>query len=293
QQDWVAEWMDDFLQSDKSSQILKISLYIAKGFNNPQSAYGGAVRYGSKERLAKLYGIADLKLVLRNQLAEHHGRTLVIVPRTILQGDARVPNPKFSDAAMTYLLPPNERLSNFILSTDPICMTSQQNFNETANSPTLRAQAGSFIVLRYQENGHVTLPSLGKPPRAGRTFVYGTTQAESSFTLKEIHKVWRRGSSDSQKGVLLSEQEFDDGRCFQVNESEESKKRQKVAGYPIDPIQGSDLWCRNVIKLPENLKEEDVYTLYWVWDWPTVPGTAGAPEGKVEIYTTCIDILII
>jgi len=31
-----------------------------------------------------------------------------------------------------------------------------------------------------------------------------------------------------------------------------------------------------------------------VWDWPTAPGTAGAPPGeKPEVYTTCIDVRIV
>jgi len=30
-----------------------------------------------------------------------------------------------------------------------------------------------------------------------------------------------------------------------------------------------------------------------VWDWPTMPGTFGFPDGKQEIYTTCMDIDVV
>jgi hypothetical protein len=36
-----------------------------------------------------------------------------------------------------------------------------------------------------------------------------------------------------------------------------------------------------------------VYTLYWVWDWPTASGTSHVPTEKPEIYTTCMDIDIV
>ncbi|KAK4071128.1 hypothetical protein Purlil1_13502 [Purpureocillium lilacinum] len=34
-----------------------------------------------------------------------------------------------------------------------------------------------------------------------------------------------------------------------------------------------------------------LYSLYWVWDWPSAASN-GLPDGKLEIYTTCIDIEI-
>jgi hypothetical protein len=56
---------------------------------------------------------------------------------------------------------------------------------------------------------------------------------------------------------------------------------------------GADLWCHNIVELPANIQASEVYTLYWVWDWPTATGTTGLLLGKDEVYTTCIDIDII
>lgn len=57
---------------------------------------------------------------------------------------------------------------------------------------------------------------------------------------------------------------------------------------------GADLWCQQDISLPQNIPIGKPYTLYWVWDWPTMPKVDSAvPNGKEEIYTTCIDIDII
>lgn len=56
----------------------------------------------------------------------------------------------------------------------------------------------------------------------------------------------------------------------------------------MDP-QGANLWCQNDLRLPTNIY--DNYTLYWVWEWPTIP-TSMVPQGRMEAYTTCIDIQI-
>lgn len=36
-----------------------------------------------------------------------------------------------------------------------------------------------------------------------------------------------------------------------------------------------------------------MYTLYWVWDWPTAARTPGFPNGKPEVYTTCMDVDVV
>ena len=34
--------------------------------------------------------------------------------------------------------------------------------------------------------------------------------------------------------------------------------------------------------------------MYWVWDWPTAPDVdPNVPDGKQELYTTCMDIDIV
>jgi hypothetical protein len=214
------------------------------------------------------------------------------------RGNVLRTSPSFSDTAMTNLIPPNGRSTgNEILSTDPMCMPSQQSQTQTAGSPRLKAAAGSAIALRYQENGHVTLPNNqpGKPANRGTVFVYGTTQPSSSDTLLGIHKVWNADQTGGDKrGVLLSSQNFDDGQCYQVNSSPISAQRQAEFPHTADALMGINMWCQQDIALPANAPSGQPYTLYWVWDWPTAPGVdPGVPDGKQELYTTCMDVDII
>lgn len=202
-------------------------------------------------------------------------------------------NPGFGDPAMTNLIPPNGR-ANQILPTDKMCKSTQQNMVQTDGSPRLKAPAGSFVALRYQENGHVTLPDtqLGKPPNRGTVYVYGTTQPKSDETLLSIHKVWNSdGSGGDKRGVLLASQPYDDGQCYQVNGGKISATRQAEFKHTASQLMGGDLWCQNDVKLPSDAPSGKPYTLYWVWDWPTAPGAdPGLPKGKEETYTTCMDI---
>ena len=203
------------------------------------------------------------------------------VPRT---------SPGFSDPTMVYMLPPSTHASQ-VLPTDPMCKASQQTQNQTEGSPRLRASPGDAIALRFQENGHVTLPenSPGKPENRGTVYVYGTTQAKDDESFLSVHKVWNQdGTGGDKRGVLLSVQNFDDGRCYQVNGGNISQARQKEYPHEADKLMGEDLWCQQDIALPSNAPAGKPYTLYWVWDWPTL-----SSQGKVvhpQIYTTCIDV---
>lgn len=194
---------------------------------------------------------------------------------------------------MTNLIPPNGR-ANQILPTDMMCKSTQQNMVQTDGSPRLKAPAGSFVALRYQENGHVTLPDtqLGKPPNRGTVYVYGTTQPKPDDTLLSIHKVWNSdGSGGDKRGVLLASQPFDDSQCYQVNGGKISTTRQAEFKHTANQLMGGDLWCQNDVKIPSDAPSGKPYTLYWVWDWPTAPGIdPGLPKGKEEVYTTCMDI---
>ncbi|KKA21039.1 hypothetical protein T310_4945 [Rasamsonia emersonii CBS 393.64] len=109
-------------------------------------------------------------------------------PRGFVPRDAK----GFSDTDMTYLIPPNNQGNNDILPTTPICSSSQRTRNQTAGYPRLQAPPGAAVALRYQENGHVTLPQnqIGKPPNRGTVYVYGTTDPRENDTLLAIHKVW-------------------------------------------------------------------------------------------------------
>ena len=60
----------------------------------------------------------------------------------------------------------------------------------------------------------------------------------------------------------------------------------------VDRTKGKiHLWCQVTVDLPDDLPLDSLYTLYWVWDWPTT-AIPGVVEAKEEIYTSCIDIQI-
>ncbi|KAH6667272.1 hypothetical protein B0J14DRAFT_677149 [Halenospora varia] len=205
--------------------------------------------------------------------------------------------PGFSDDQMVNLIPPNGRAAgNIIFATDLMCRGTQSKGNQAPNSPALTASPGDMIALRYQENGHVTEPfnQPGKPENRGTVFIYGTAEASDSDTLLSIHKVWNsEGTGGDERGKLLSTQNFDDGQCYQINTSNISEARQEEFPHTADPLMGSDLWCQADITIPSSVPAPGVYTLYWIWDWPTAIGTVGQPNGLLEIYTTCIDINLV
>lgn len=208
------------------------------------------------------------------------------VPRT---------SPDFSDTDMTHRLPAN---GNELTKQDMMCMDSQQQQKQKDSStPRLQAQQGSAIALRYQENGHVTLPETqkGKPENRGTIYVYGTTDPKSDEKILDIHKVWNKdGTGGDKRGRLLSKQDYDDHQCYQVNGGEISKTRQTKFAHQADQLMGADLWCQQDIALPDDAPSGKPYTLYWVWDWPTLPGKdPSLPDGKQELYTTCMDVDII
>lgn len=201
----------------------------------------------------------------------------------------------FSDPEMVNLIPPDGRSTGTaILSTDLMCKSTQTIGNQTTGSPSLSASPGDMVALRYQENGHVTLPDNqpGKPANRGTVFVYGTTQPSNSDTLLGIHKVWTAdGKGGDGRGVLLATRNFDDGQCYQINSGAISQQRQKQFPHQADSVMGSDLWCQADVTLPTSISGSS-YTLYWVWEWPTAARTVGLPNGKNETYTTCMDINI-
>ncbi|KAI4216565.1 MAG: hypothetical protein LQ351_001054 [Letrouitia transgressa] len=211
-------------------------------------------------------------------------------PRAFVKRAAGV-NP---DAGMVHLLPPDGRAErNQILPSDPICMPTQQHQMQSDGSPRLKAASGDLIMMRYQENGHVTLPQTqqGKPANRGTIFIYGTTDPKPDDKLLSIHKVWNTdGSGGDKRGKLLATEPFDDGQCYQMNGGSISAERQAKHKHSADPIMGMDLWCQNNFRLPADAPSGKPYTIYWVWDWPTAAGTPGFKDGKNETYTTCIDI---
>jgi hypothetical protein len=213
-------------------------------------------------------------------------------PRGYLQRTAGVD----PDAAMVWLLPPNDAAhAGKILATDAMCKPSQSIGSQTSGSPSLIAAPGDNVALRYQENGHVTLPQNqpGKPDNRGTIYIYGTQKPSNSDTLLEIHKVWNaEGTGGDGRGVLLATRNFDDGQCYQVNDGTISTQRQAQFPHTAEALMGVNLWCQSDFQIPTTISTSSPLTIYWVWDWPTAAGTAGVPDGKPEIYTTCMDITL-
>ena len=116
-------------------------------------------------------------------------------------------------------------------------------------------------------------------------------QSLPTDAILSIHKMWNEWATGGDgRGRLLTVTSFDDGQCYSPTNS--SIFLQRHAQYASDAEQGPNRWCHNIIQLPDNVIE-GIYTLYWVWDWPTIPdANNGLLEGKTEIYTTCIDISV-
>lgn len=199
----------------------------------------------------------------------------------------------FSDDAMVNLLPPNGRSTEYILPTDPMCMSSQTIGNQTAGSPKLVSYPGGRVVLQYQENGHVTLTSVnpGKPDKSGTIMVYATQQPRDDDKLLSILGQWNKdGTGGDGRGWLIHTANFDDGQCYQVNSGNISVARQAEFPHEADPAMGANLWCQTDVQIPSNVTSDKDLTLYWVWNWPTAVGTVGVEAGKEQVYTTCMDI---
>lgn len=215
--------------------------------------------------------------------------------------------PGFDDNKLLYLLPANGRPEGpVILDTDNIARYGIDSY--TKDLPKLSAAPGELIALRYQENGHVSIPGTppDKPANRGTVFVYATEKPKDDDKLLDIHHVWNEdGSGGDKRGKLIATRNYDDGQCHQVNGGEISTKRQKEFPKEADQLQGMDLWCQVDVRIPEDVAVGSVYTMYWVWDWPTLtPELAEKSKSGVyptqgdgvvtpEVYTSGVDIDII
>ncbi|EFX05300.1 hypothetical protein CMQ_3369 [Grosmannia clavigera kw1407] len=210
----------------------------------------------------------------------------------------------FSDDMDNYLLPPNGRPGgNILYANDSLCHPSQSVGNYSTEFPMLSVTAGGFIALRYQENGHVTLPDTNptKPLNRGTVYIYGTTEPSSDELFSNVFEKWTAdGTGGNGRGRLLATRNFDDGQCYQVNGQTISVQRQAQFKKTAENPQGTDLWCQNDIQLPANLTSGTSYTLYWVWSWPTM-NMAGSPTDTpgtgfnittLQYYTSCMDVSV-
>ncbi|KAE8350233.1 hypothetical protein BDV28DRAFT_139532 [Aspergillus coremiiformis] len=256
---------------------------------------------GVKFRTCKR-GLGLLSLLFLAPMIDAHSwveQLMVIAPNGTFvgspgysRGNILRTDPQYNDPQMVYLVPAD---INKLKPDAYLCKDIQRKQTQTDGSPRLQANAGAAIALRYQENGHVTLPDQTphKPLNRGTVYVYGTTEPKEGEKIMDVHKVWNKeGSGGDKRGVLLSMQDYDDSRCYQVNNGSISQARQGHFPHKPDPLMGVNLWCQSDIALPSNAPSGKPYTLYWVWDWPTSPN-AKAPEGKQEVYTTCIDVDVV
>jgi hypothetical protein len=151
--------------------------------------------------------------------------------------------------------------------------------------------------MKYLENGHVSLPqnTPGKPAGGGTVFVFGTSQPSDNELLVDVLQWTPNGTGGDGRGRLLAAQNFDDGRCYQINTGNISIIRQQEFPNPVQGQPGTvnEQWCETDIAIPFDTAVGSTYTVYWVWQWATALGTPGVPEGKDEYYTTCSDIDIV
>ncbi|EFQ25536.1 hypothetical protein CGRA01v4_02456 [Colletotrichum graminicola] len=174
----------------------------------------------------------------------------------------------FNDATFTNRIPG-----------DGFAMCKQPVGQQVEGFPALTAAPGDFVSLRYQENGHVTLPNTpeNKPLNRGTVFIYGTTEPKADDTLFDVHRQWTAdGKGGDGRGRLLATRNFDDGQCYQINDKSISQERQSKFPHEAAQPMGRDVWCQSAVQLPEDLAQNSDYTLYWVWSWPTLTPSAHA-----------------
>lgn len=121
--------------------------------------------------------------------------------------------------------------------------------------------------------------------------MFGTSQPSEGETLANVLRWTTDGTGGDMRGRLIAAQNFDDGRCHQINTGNTSLARQER--YHDKQGSANEQWCETDVAIPSDGVVNSTYTVYWVWRWETAPGTPGALEGKDEYYTTCSDINIL
>ncbi|KXT11016.1 hypothetical protein AC579_7955 [Pseudocercospora musae] len=224
-------------------------------------------------------------------------------PRGYSRGFVSRADPTYDGFSMMWMLPSLEArqsdgaVRSRINSSDLLCHPAQRTSNYTTDFPKLKVSPGDYVAAKYLENGHVSLPwnITGKPPGSGTIFIFGTNQPSDTEKISDVMEWNTAGTGGNGKGFLLTAQNFDDGRCHQINCGSISEQRQMltpnhVAGQPTSTVES---WCETDIKIPTNLTAGTL-TTYWVWQWPTEPNAdCNTPAGKDEYYTTCADFEIV
>jgi len=185
---------------------------------------------------------------------------------------------------------------------DRLCHPGQRDRQQSPNWPRLKSIRNATVAMRYAEGGHVTIPNggldlVGKPELGGTVFVFGTSQprTDTEELLLDVLQWTQDGQGGDKRGRLLASQNFDDGRCYQLGNAAMSKERMAKTPDPAPGQQGGNmaLLCETDVLLPKDISI-GLYTLYWVWQWPTAPNKdQRIPNGEDEYYVSCIDIDIV
>ncbi|KAH6900266.1 hypothetical protein B0T10DRAFT_22028 [Thelonectria olida] len=180
-------------------------------------------------------------------------------------------SPAYSDSIPQNILPVNGQSAysgNEVL--------NKFQYTATPDYPMLEAAAGDYIAIMHLENGHTTLPQNQpkKPLNRGTIYFYGTSQPKDEEKLFDVHLLWNKdGTGGDKRGKLLATRNYDDGQCYQTNPGALSTDR--AAKYANQGAKhDEELACQSDIKLPDNLAEGSVYTVYWYWDWPDLNADA-------------------
>jgi len=148
----------------------------------------------------------------------------------------------------------------------------------------LSARPSDTILLMYQENGHITRinddPNHSPSSTTNLIVVYGTLHSRPTDTFQDVTASLFYADIEG----LRATGPFDDGHCYQDNETPIALMRRSKSQRPHIDGEGQNLWCGTRVGLSKALHPGDIYTLYWVWNF------SGAAN---EMYTTCMDILIV
>ena len=214
-----------------------------------------------------------------------------IAPNGTMVGDVGYPrgwvartstNPVWKDTIPQWLLPVTGQSA---YAGDEVL--NKYPFEENPKFPMLEATAGDHIALQHLENGHTTLPQNQpmKPHNRGTIYFYGTSDPKPEEKLFDVHLVWNRdGTGGDKRGKLLATRNYDDGQCYQPNDGTISVQRANELASD-GAVHSTELRCQSDIKLPDDLKEGSVYTIYWYWDWPDLnPDRINMEETKNGIF---------
>ncbi|KAI9779398.1 MAG: hypothetical protein M1835_004701 [Candelina submexicana] len=78
-QSWIGDWMNELLEEDDGSYILKVSLYVLREFDDKETEYGQKKKYGTHHRISKYYGKADLVKLMSMEWEKRRGKMLITV----------------------------------------------------------------------------------------------------------------------------------------------------------------------------------------------------------------------